>query len=285
MNKSNDELEEEKFEEKIQEEAEKKDGEESENQPSNQEKISKEGFSIVLIDDEFEVFKNLKVILDKQKKFSIVGQAASFRIARTMLQTYKPDLAILNTQMSNIREEEYPWIVRKIKEQTEEVKVIAVVDPKDSGQIFRILKAGAFGCISVNEIKESLLDDFGSVLSGGVFIPPNIAASFLDLLRELYGQKPSDENIAENITKELTIREMQLLILMIKGFTYEKISETCKIKVSTVKTHFNAIFTKLGVKNRFEASSRCLRLDLQILIKNELEKMDHEFCQKLKSIA
>lgn len=232
-------------------------------------KISNKKVSVLLLDDEFEIFKRLTQVFETQDKFSVVGQASSCRIGTVMIQTYQPELVIFNSNMTSISPEESPGIIRKILNQSPQTKIIAIVSEEDSSQIFRVVKAGASGCLSIANLNSTLIETLNQALKGEVVIPPKIATRFVGVLQEFYGPKPDDQP-AEVIIRSLTTREKQLLLLMMKGYSYEQIAEICDITVSTVKTHFNAIFCKMGVKNRVQAIGIALRQDIQLLVEPDL---------------
>jgi DNA-binding NarL/FixJ family response regulator len=225
--------------------------------------------SVLLIDDDFEVFKLLNKVFENQERFAVVGQASSNRIGTVMIQTYQPQIVILNANMVNSSSEEASSIIRKLVAQSPDTKILAIVSENDSSQIFRVVKSGASGCLGLEDLDAGLTQHLEHILKGDVIIPPRIAAKFVNVLQQVYGPKPEDQP-AEVIIKSLTAREKQLLLLMIKGFSYEQISEMCDITVSTVKTHFNAIFCKMGVKNRVQAIGIAMRQDIQLLVEPEL---------------
>lgn len=70
------------------------------------------------------------------------------------------------------------------------------------------------------------------------------------------------------MTPTLTEREQNVLHLLAKGLSNSEISENLHISVHTTKAHLEAIYAKLGVKNRVQASIKAL--SLEIIFINEL---------------
>ena len=66
-------------------------------------------------------------------------------------------------------------------------------------------------------------------------------------------ERNQEKREAEEIAKQLTRREMQILKLLQNGYTNEAIGDQLKIGVSTVKTHLYNTYKKIGVSNRAEA--------------------------------
>jgi len=88
---------------------------------------------------------------------------------------------------------------------------------------------------------------------------PNCVARLLAALGEDAELKPPS---AESLVEPLTDRELQVLRLIVAGLSNPQIAEELFIAVSTVKSHVNHIYGKLGVSNRVEAVTRAQDLDL-----------------------
>lgn len=67
--------------------------------------------------------------------------------------------------------------------------------------------------------------------------------------------------LLENYSR-LTVKEMEVLLLLAKGFSNDEISAAMQITVGTVKTHVNSLFAKLDVNNRTKAVAYALELGL-----------------------
>jgi LuxR family maltose regulon positive regulatory protein len=68
--------------------------------------------------------------------------------------------------------------------------------------------------------------------------------------------------VAEALPEPLSSRELEVLRLVAEGQTNTEIADGLVIAVSTVKSHVNSIFGKLGVATRTQAIARARRLDL-----------------------
>ena len=70
----------------------------------------------------------------------------------------------------------------------------------------------------------------------------------------LSGRSAEDQNELDNYFNEagISAREKEIITLIMKGYSNQKISDLLFISLSTVKTHIRNIFQKLNVKSRFE---------------------------------
>ena len=130
----------------------------------NLQKNTNKKISVLLLDDEFEIFKKLTKVFENQEKFSVIGQASSCRIGTVMIQTYQPEIVIFNANMTSVASEEAPGIIRKMIAQSPNTRIVAIVRENSSNQIFRVLKAGASSCLSIDSIGEDLTTYLSQVL-------------------------------------------------------------------------------------------------------------------------
>ncbi len=90
-----------------------------------------------------------------------------------------------------------------------------------------------------------------------------IAPDYLARLLAAFGGEDDLTSPAmEALIEPLTERELEVLRLVVAGLSNPEIAQELVITVSTVKSHLNHIYGKLGVKNRFEAVARARALGL-----------------------
>ena len=86
-----------------------------------------------------------------------------------------------------------------------------------------------------------------AVMRGGAALEPQVAARLLDR-----------RSAAEN-DEELSVREMDVLRLLVSGASNKAIASQLNLSENTIKTHLSHIFGKLGVQSRAEAVATALR--------------------------
>jgi DNA-binding CsgD family transcriptional regulator len=86
-----------------------------------------------------------------------------------------------------------------------------------------------------------VIDDWKLYLLGGILL---VSAS------SLYGYKYYRRRTILKIWRELSQREMDIVGLILSGKSNKEVAQALSIELSTVKTHVNNIYAKLGVKNR-----------------------------------
>jgi DNA-binding NarL/FixJ family response regulator len=121
------------------------------------------------------------------------------------------------------------------------VVLSATVDRKS---ILAALEAGAVGYIPKTSKPDVMIAALKVVVAGGTYVPPEAL--------EDHAPKRSQRRTRAGVL-ELTERQKEVVRLMLKGYSNERIATELSIAPNTVKQHAHAIFTALGVSSRAEA--------------------------------
>ena len=124
----------------------------------------------------------------------------------------------------------------------------------DAESILGALDAGASGYIPKTSKPDVMIAALKLVAAGGTYVPPQA----LDEVEAKAAQRRRRGNV------ELTERQKEVLGLMLKGYSNERIAGELSIAPNTVKQHVHAIFTALGVSTRAEAVIAASRLGLTL---------------------
>ena len=134
---------------------------------------------------------------------------------------------------------------------------VLVVSAHDSPRIVRrVLDHGASGFISKSADNSEISAAIRSVLDGGEWIPPPLAAQVAAEPGEA-----EDRDLAQRLAR-LTTQQFRVLSLLSEGLLNKQIADQLGVQERTVKAHVTAIFDKLGVRNRTQASNLMHSLDL-----------------------
>ena len=133
--------------------------------------------------------------------------------------------------------------------------VIVISSEIDASKIQQALNFGAMGFIPKSSSQEVMLKGIKEVLSGELFLPEDVQ----DALAHL----PQISKLSSNTTL-LSTRQLSVLHQLAKGYSNQQMAEILFISESTVKTHLNAIFKILQVKNRVSCLQRAEELELVV---------------------
>ena len=141
--------------------------------------------------------------------------------------------------------------VRKLKAQNPALKVLMLTTYEEGDLIFDSLRAGASGYLLKKTAPMELLPAIEQVASGGAPMSMQIARKVVEHFHEIHQTAPDVE--------KLTPREQETLALLAKGFLYKEIGDQLGVSVNTVKRHLHAIYEKLHVQSRTEATAKYLK--------------------------
>ena len=132
---------------------------------------------------------------------------------------------------------------------------VVVVSMKErSEDVRQSIEAGAVGYIPKSSEPEILVNALKLVLSGGVYLPPNVlgAMSAQDARAEPSGNGGLADSTQDQIAR-LTPRQREVLALMAQGKSNKEIAKELGLAAGTVKIHVSSIFKALKVTNRTRA--------------------------------
>jgi DNA-binding NarL/FixJ family response regulator len=190
---------------------------------------------VLLVDDHSLIRSGLASALS-QKNFEVVAEASSLKQALAMLNTFKPEITLIDINLGSSSGID---LIKQAKKDGLETKFV-VLTMHDDNQTLELAKAaGAVAFITKSAPIDSLLEVVQSVASG--------AARFL---------KAGHINVlSKSKNFDLTSRELEVLLLLPTGATANAIGAMLFLTEATIKTHLASIYRKLGAANRAQAVS------------------------------
>lgn len=179
-------------------------------------------------------------MIDQESDMKVVGVAATGVEAVALCRRTQPDIVLLDL---NIPEMSGLQAIPEIHNVSPESRIVILTVHDGSEDVYRALQRGAFSYLLKSSPRERLLLTIRMAHSGKQYIPPEIAATFV--------QRAG--------MPDLTPREEQVLGLLAKGRSNKQIGKDLAISLRTVKAHVESIFRKLEVGDRTEALGEALR--------------------------
>lgn len=136
------------------------------------------------------------------------------------------------------------------------VAVLVVSAHDDPRIVRRVLDHGAAGFVSKGAPSGEIAQAIHCILDGGQWVPPHLAAAVAALPADA-GERALAARLAR-----LTEQQSRVLALVADGLLNKQIADRLAIQERTVKAHLTAIFERLGVRNRTQASGLLRALDL-----------------------
>lgn len=210
---------------------------------------------ILLVDDHEMVRAGLRLILETDDDFEVVGESATADAIVSLVEGAKPDIVLLDARLPGISG---PEACRRLTASHPDVRVIIVTTYSDNELVDECIQAGARGFV-VKDIEQfSLKQSIRAVHRGEAVIASAVAGRILDRMRS-----PSDisRTPGDSAARRPSLNDGQLRILRLvsEGFSNREIAARVHLSENTVKSHIQEIFRKLGVRNRVEAALRATR--------------------------
>jgi DNA-binding NarL/FixJ family response regulator len=140
--------------------------------------------------------------------------------------------------------------VRRLKEALPGVQILMLTVFEEDEKIFDSLKAGAIGYLLKKDSPEKIVEAIRSMHRGEGVINGRIARKVLDYFQRPVKVAPSVDDY------NLTVREKEILHLLMDGLSYKEIAARCFVSVDTINSHVRKIYSKLNVRSRAEISAR-----------------------------
>jgi NarL family two-component system response regulator LiaR len=203
-----------------------------------------EPITVMIVDDHEMVRKGAKGYLAAQPEISVVAEAESGEEAVRLAREYIPDVVLMDLVMPGMDGVE---ATRKVKDISPRSQIIILTSFHEDEHIFPALQAGAISYLLKDVKARELVEAIQRASKGEATLHPRVAA-------RLIKQFSKGEPIRRNLFTELTEREVEVLTLIARGFTNQKIAEDLVISIGTVKGHVSNILSKLHLADRTQVA-------------------------------
>lgn len=201
---------------------------------------------VLLVDDEALIRSGFRFVLGVDPTIDVVGEAADGATAVEMVRMHRPDVVLMDVRMPGIDGEQAT--ARIVAESASRVVAMTSIDAE--GQLMRMLVAGASGYLLKDEAPGRIIEAVHKAAAGdAVFSAPSAA---LLVRRAVESEGGAGRRGALERVAGLTERERDVASLVSSGATNQEIGLMLHISSGTVKTHLEAIFAKLAVRNRVQ---------------------------------
>lgn len=203
----------------------------------------------VFLVDDHSVFR-AGVKAELQQAVEIVGEAGTVAEAVRGIEQTQPDVVLLDVHMPDgggltvLKRAPGPaYLVLSVSDAAEDV--------------IALIRAGARGYVTKNIAGTELAEAIERVHGGDAYFSPRLAGFVLDA----FASRPVVEE-DDPAVDSLTRRELEVLRLLARGYTYKEIAQRLFISVKTVETHASSILRKTQTSNRHQLTRWAVARDL-----------------------
>ena len=200
---------------------------------------------IIIADDHALFRQGLKSLLMLQPDTQVVAEIESANDVEPAVSRTDSNVLLLDLQMDR-------WMMDDIPQLGRLTNVIVLTASESAENGVKALRLGAKGVVQKRFAIETLMMALRSVADGLVWMPPMVQTEF--------ARQESSSG------KELTPRESEIVRYVCSGMKNIEVAERLAITESTVKTHLNNIFQKLGVRDRLELTHYAIKTGMVAVI-------------------
>ena len=201
----------------------------------------------IVISDDHPVFREgLRKLLEAEPGFRVVAEASDGEETVKVVRQYKPQVLLLDLSMPKGTGLEALRELNQLGIQTRTILLTASIE-KD--QVIEALQLGAHGIVLKHSTLQLILKSIRCVSDGQFWVGQESVSDLIQALKRMMPQHRASE-----ATRDfgLTSRELQVIALIVAGYTNKDLARKLGISEHTVKHHLTNTFDKLGVSNRLE---------------------------------
>src|ERR671925_359456 len=204
----------------------------------------------VIVADDHPLYREGVVrALSASGQVEIVAEAQDGRDALAKIQEHRPDVALLDYKLPEL---DGVAVTNAVVRDRLATRVLLVSAFTDSGVVYQALETGAAGFVSKEARREQIVDAVLACARGEDVVPPDVAAGLVSEIR----LRRQDDRPA------LTEREQEILRLIAAGERLPPGAKELYLGLTTVKTHVQHLYEKLGVSDRAAAVASAMRRGL-----------------------
>lgn len=192
---------------------------------------------ILIADDHPVVRDGLRGMFTGEPDFEVVGDAANGRDAVDRVQTFDPDVVLMDLRMPEM---DGVTAIRTLTQLSARARVLVLTTYDTDRDVLAAIGAGATGYLLKDAPREELFRAVRAAARGDTVLAPSAAAHLVGQVRD---PKPST----------LTARKLEILRLIADGTSNQQAAQLLFISQTTVKTHLLHTYAKLGVNDRAAA--------------------------------
>ncbi len=195
---------------------------------------------VLLVEDHFLARTALQAVLSAHPQIAVVGEAADGDEGIALYRSLMPDVVVLDLRLPRVSGFE---VIERLTADYEKVRIVVLSNYQGSEDIYRAVRSGAMAYLTKDASGEQLIAAIEHADRGLRYLP-----------------RIARDRLAERIPAfTLTPRESEVLACIARGFSNREIAEKLVIAEKTVRIHVSAVLSKMGVRDRTQATIYALQ--------------------------
>jgi DNA-binding NarL/FixJ family response regulator len=196
--------------------------------------------SVILCDDHPLVLDGLKQILSSEKDVKVVASCSGAHELNSYLDINEADVLMLDL---HLKDGDGMELCKSLSKKFSSLKIIGLSSVEDTTVISHFLRNGASGYLLKTASADKILEAIRKVHSGNQYLDENVSMA---MLLKMNGNSSVQ---GSSYLPKLSMREKDVLRLIVNERTTQEIADELFISVNTVETHRNHLMQKLGARN------------------------------------
>lgn len=206
--------------------------------------------TLILAEDHVIVRKGIKLMLERESDFRLLGEASDGLEAVQITEKLKPDVLLLDLMLPRLHGLE---VIRQVRRDSPKTKVIILSMHSEEPYVMESLRYGASGYLLKDCTPDELVKAIREVLAGRRYLSPALAE------RALAGYVTHPGETEEDVYTTLTKRERLVLQMAAEGLTTGEIAKKLFISPRTVETHRANLMRKLNLHTQTDLVKFAIR--------------------------
>jgi DNA-binding NarL/FixJ family response regulator len=195
---------------------------------------------VFLADDHAIIRDGLRALLEAKPGISVVGDASDGKQVLSQVNELQPDVVVMDILMPEINGIE---ATQKILETSPQVRVIILSMLGTADHVFRALRAGVRGFLLKESAGREVVDAVEAVYSGDMYFSGPITNTLVNDYMQMREESETDT------IEKLSLRENEILCLVVEGKTSAEIGRDLHLSPKTVESYRSRIMQKLGISD------------------------------------
>lgn len=201
----------------------------------------------VVVGDDHPMYRDGVVrALKESGRIRVVAEAGDGREALEAIREHEPAVALLDYRMPEL---DGLAVVNAVARDGLPTRVLLLSATEDPATVYEALAAGAAGYMTKESDRDDIVAAVCSVAKGGGYVPAHLAGG---LATEMHQRSRGEATL-------LSPREAEVITMMANGLSVPDIAERLHLAPTTIRTHVQRLYEKLGVSDRGAAVAEAMR--------------------------
>ncbi|HJQ97084.1 MAG TPA: response regulator transcription factor [Candidatus Polarisedimenticolaceae bacterium] len=200
---------------------------------------------ILVVDDHAILRQGLRMLVEAEAGFSIIGEADDGSRALALAASEQPDIVVLDIDLGSDNGLD---LIAGIQAAAPRARIVILTGLRDVETHRRAFRLGARGLVVKEAAAHTLMKAIRKVHEGEIWLDRTSTAHLLAEMSKPTPPPPQNPEAAK--IAKLSARELEVTAMLAEGLSNKLIADRLSISETTVRHHLTSIFAKLGVPDR-----------------------------------